>query len=257
MNISIPLLDIFLIAGRMGGMIFAAPIFGSRNYPIPMKIGLIFFTTILVFPFVNSTVTYDVSTFWGFAILMVNELMIGLFIGLLISVYFNFIYFAGDIIDHQLGFSIISVINPMDESQIPITSNIFYIFSTLIFLQFEMHHQLISALVVSFSKIELGSFFKAAESLTILLDIVQQSFIIGLQIAAPFMITILIADIVLGLLSKAMPGMNIFVLGMPFKIFFGLILFIILMPYLYEIFSNVLNSVFYYVEQYFEFYVKP
>ena len=119
-----------------------------------------------------------------------------------------------------------------------------------------MHHQLISALVVSFSKIELGSFFKAAESLTMLLDIVQQSFIIGLQIAAPFMITILIADIVLGLLSKAMPGMNIFVLGMPFKIFFGLILFIILMPYLYEIFSNVLNSVFYYIEQYLNFYVE-
>ncbi len=256
MIISIPLLNIFLIAGRMGGMIFAAPIFGSRNYPIPMKIGLIFFTTILVFPFVNSTIAYDVSAFWGFAMLMVNELMIGLFIGLLISVFFNFIYFAGDIIDHMLGFSIVSVINPMDESQIPITSNVFYIFSTLIFLQLEMHHQLISALIVSFSKIELGSFFRAAESMTMLIDIVQQSFVIGLQIAAPFMITILIADIVLGLLAKAMPGMNIFVLGMPFKIFFGLLLFIILMPYFYRIFSDILNSVFAYVEQYFNFYLK-
>jgi len=254
MEVSIPLLDIFLVAGRLGGMIFTAPIFGSRNYPIPMKIGLIFFTTLLVYPFVNSTLTYDVSTFWGFAILMVNELMIGLFIGLLISVYFNFIYFAGDIIDHQLGFSIVSVINPMDESQIPITSNVFYVFATLIFLHFNFHHELITALVLSFSKIELGSFFKAAESFTMIVDIVQQSFIIGLQIAAPFMITVLIADIVLGLLSKAMPGMNIFVLGMPFKIFFGLILFIILMPYMFEIFSRILGDSFYYVKEYLNFY---
>ncbi len=254
MTVSIPLLDIFLVAGRIGGMVFTAPILGSRNYPIPMKIGLVFFTTMIVYPFVNSTVTYDVTNFLGFALLMINELLIGIFIGLLISVFFNFIYFAGDMIDHQLGYSIVSVINPMDESQIPITANVFYVFSTLIFLQLNLHHELITALVVSFSKIQLGSFFNVAGSFPMMLDIVVQSFIIGLQIAAPFMITVLIADIILGLLSKAMPGMNIFVLGMPFKIFFGLIMFIILMPYLYEIFSNILNSVFMYVSNYLNIY---
>ena len=254
MNVSIPLLDIFLVAGRMGGMIFAAPILGSRNYPLPAKIGLIFFTTLLVYPFINSTITYDVSTFWGFAILMVNELMIGLFIGLLISVYFNFIYFAGDVIDYHLGFSMVSVFNPLDETQIPVTANVFYVFSTLIFLQLNLHHELISARVASFSKIELGSFFKVTESFPLILDIVQESFVIGLQIAAPFMITVLISDIILGLLSKAMPGMNIFVLGMPFKIFFGLILMIILMPYLYEIFSQVLDAAFFFVVEFLNLY---
>lgn len=254
MAISIPLLDILLVAGRMAGLIFTAPILGSRNYPIPIKIGFVFFTTLLIYPYVNSTVTYDVSSFWAFALLLMNELIIGIFIGLLISVFFNFMYFAGDIIDHQLGFSMVSVINPLDESQIPITSNIFYVLSTLIFLNLNLHHELITALVVSFSKIELGSFMKAAESLNVFIDVVNQSFIIGLQIAAPFMITILIADIVLGLLSKAMPGMNIFVLGMPFKIFFGLLLFIILIPYLFEVFSEILDSVFYYVKEYINYY---
>ncbi len=254
MTYSIPLLDIILVFARLVGMIFTAPIFGSRNYPIPMKIGLALFTTIIVFPFVNSTLTYDVTTFWGFAILLVNELMIGLFIGLLVSVFFNFVYFAGDIIDHGLGFSMVSVINPLDESQMAITSNVFYVFSTLIFLQLDYHHELISALVVSFSRIELGSFFKVAESFPILLDIVEQSFILGLQIAAPFMITVLIADIILGLLSKAMPGMNIFILGMPFKIFFGMLLFIILMPYMYDIFANILSMSFKYISDFLNIY---
>jgi flagellar biosynthetic protein FliR len=142
----------------------------------------------------------------------------------------------------------------MDESQIPITSNVFYVFSTLIFLQLNLHHELISALVVSFERIELGSFFKAAESIELLLNIVQQSFVIGLQIAAPFVISVLIANIILGLLSKAMPGMNVFILGMPFKIFFGLLLFIILVPYLYEIFSNILDYGFYYIKEFLNFY---
>lgn len=254
MELNIPLLNIYLIAGRIAGMIFTAPIFGSRNYPIPIKIGLVFFTSLIVYPFVNTTLTYDVSTFLEFGLLLANELLIGLFIGLIMSVFFNFIYFSGDIIDHELGFSIVSVINPLDESQIPITSNVFYVFSTLIFLQLNLHHELISALVVSFSKIELGSFFKAAESIELLLNIVQQSFIIGLQIAAPFVISVLIANIILGLLSKAMPGMNVFVLGMPFKIFFGLLLFIILVPYLYEIFSNILDFGFYYIKEFINFY---
>ena len=161
---------------------------------------------------------------------------------------------SSDLIDHKLGFSIVSVINPLDESQIPITSNVFYVFATLIFLQLNMHHELITALILSFSSIELGSFFNVVQSFPMLVEIVQQSFIIGFQIAAPFVITVLIADIVLGLLSKAMPGMNIFDLGMPFKIFFGLLIFIILMPYLYEIFSNILDYGFYYVKEYLNFY---
>lgn len=254
MYVSIPLLNIFFIAGRMAGMIFTAPILGSRNYPIPAKIGIIFFLTVLIFPSINSSLTLDVSTYYDFAMILMNELLIGIFLGFILTVYFNFIYFAGDMIDHKLGFSIVSVINPLDESQIPITSNIFYVFSTLIFLQLNLHHELITALIVSFSSIELGSFFNVTQSFPMLVEIVQQSFVIGFQIAAPFVITVLIADIVLGLLSKAMPGMNIFVLGMPFKIFFGMLLFIILMPYLYEIFSNILDYGFYYVKEYLNFF---
>lgn len=79
MNVSIPLLDIFFIAGRMAGMIFTAPIFGSRNYPIPAKIGIVFFLTVLIFPSINSTLTLDVSTYYDFAMILINELLIGIF----------------------------------------------------------------------------------------------------------------------------------------------------------------------------------
>jgi flagellar biosynthetic protein FliR len=72
---------------------------------------------------------------------------------------------------------------------------------------------------------------------------------IGFQLAAPFVFTMLIIDIVLGLLSKAMPAMNIFVLGMPLKIFVGFIMYLILMPYyakemlnLFEIMFQMMND---------------
>lgn len=252
--VSIPLLDLVLIFSRMGGLIFAAPIFGSRNYPVPMKIGLVFFTSLLIFPLISTSIYFDPSTFWGFAILIINELIIGLFIGLILTIYFNFIYLAGGIIDREIGFAMVNVVSPMDESEMPITSNIFYVFSTLLFFQLNLHHQLISALIVSFRDIPLGRNFFSVSAFAILIEVLQHSFVIGFRIAAPFVIIILISNIILGLLAKAMPGMNVFILGMPFKIFFGLLLFIVIMPYLYELFAETLKQGFYYIQMFFNMY---
>jgi len=251
---SIPLLNIILVGGRMAGMIFTAPIFASRNYPVQIKIGLVFFLSLLVYPMVIIDVGYALDTFWGFGWLLVNEIAIGMTMGFIMNIYFNFIYFAGDLIDRNIGFAMANVVNPLDESQIAVTSNLFYIFATLIFLQFNLHHELIMALIVSFNRVAVGSTFLLSGSYRIILEVVSNSFVLGFQIAAPFVITVFIANIILGLLSKAMPGMNIFILGMPFKIFFGFVLFIMLMPYLYDIFGKILGDGFYYVNQYLDIF---
>ncbi|MBM7560600.1 flagellar biosynthetic protein FliR [Fusibacter tunisiensis] len=251
---SVPVLDLILVAARMGGMIFTAPFFGSRNYPAPLRIGLMFFLAILINPLISSTVVYDVSTFLDLGAKIVSELMIGVFVGFVLTLYWNFIYFAGDIIDRDIGFSMVNVVNPMDESQIPITANLFYIFATLIFVQLDFHHELITAMTVSFERIPLGFSFFSVTSFPILLDALRETFVIGFQIAAPFVITVLISNIILGLLAKAMPGMNVFILGMPFKIFFGFLLFIILMPFYYEIFAEVIGHGFKYVTQFFNLF---
>ncbi len=251
---NIPFLDFILIAARIGGMVFTAPILGSRNFPIPAKIGLIFFTSLTLFPMISTDLVVDVTNNYQFIFLLINELLTGVFMGLVMTVYFGFIYFAGDLIDRDLGFAMVNVVNPLDESQIAITSNLFYIFATMIFLQLDLHHELIAALVTSFEKIKLGTIFFSVPSFGILLDIVAESFVLGFQIAAPFVIAVLIANIILGLLSKAMPGMNIFILGMPFKIFFGFLLFIILMPYLYGIFAEILDDGFKYLLRFFNLF---
>ncbi len=249
-----PLFDMILIAGRMGGMIFTAPIFGSRNYPVQLKIGLMFFLTLLVYPLVPSDVSYDMSSILSIALLLAGEILTGVLMGLILTVYFNFIYFAGALIDRDIGFAMVNVINPLDESQIAVTSNFFYVFATFIFLHLNLHHGVITGLVNSFNEIKLGTNILAVNSFSILLDIIAQSFVYGFQIAAPFVITVLISNIILGLLAKAMPGMNVFILGMPFKIFFGFLIFIVIMPFLYEVFGGILKDSFVYLERLFELY---
>ncbi|MDO4754414.1 MAG: flagellar biosynthetic protein FliR, partial [Bacillota bacterium] len=171
-----------------------------------------------------------------------NELIFGVFLGFIVSIYLGFIYFAGDVIDYLIGFSMVSVMNPLDENQMPVTSNLLYVYLTLVFLSLDLHHKLIVTLADSFVRVELGSFIKAAESLTYLMRVVSETLMIGFSIAAPVVITILVADIVLGLLSKAMPGMNIFVLGMPFKILIGVSMFMLVIPVLYDLFGEYINK---------------
>lgn len=251
---SIPFLNIILVGARLAGMIFTAPVLGSRNYPTYLKIGLVFFITLLIYPLIDIDVTYPVDTFWAYGWLVANELIIGMTTGFIMNIYFNFLYFAGDMIDREIGFAMANVVNPLDESQIALTSNFFYIYATIIFLQLNLHHELIMALIVSYERVKVGASLLMSDSYQIIVDVVANSFILGFQISAPFVITVLIANIILGLLSKAMPGMNIFILGMPFKIFFGFSLFIILIPYLYDIFGNVLSEGFYYLRVFFNLF---
>lgn len=230
-----------LVGARISGMIATLPIFGSRNYPMIAKMGLTLFLTVLISPIARITSAIPIDLGWNFVLILINEIIFGIFLGFIVSIYLGFIYFAGDIIDYLIGFSMVSVMNPLDENQMPITSNLLYVYLTLVFLSLDLHHKLIITLADSFSRVELGSFLRAAESLSYLMRVVSETLIIGFSLAAPFIITVLVADIVLGLLSKAMPGMNIFVLGMPFKILIGLSVFLIIVPVLYDLFGDYIN----------------
>lgn len=231
-------LALLLIGGRVGGMFATMPIFGSRNYPLPAKIGLTLFLTIIVSASVEVNFSLDSVYGYEFIMYLANEVVLGVSMGLLISTFLGFIYFAGDVIDYLTGFSMVNVMNPLDETQMPITSNLMYVYMSLVFLALNMHHKVILSISESFRLIPLGSFIRAAQSLSYLMDIVAKTLLAGLSISAPFLITIIVGDMILGLLAKSMPGMNIFILGMPFKVLIGVFVFLAIVPVLADVFGD-------------------
>ena len=221
-----------LIFFRVGGMFLPVPIFGTNNIPTQVKIGLILFISIIIAP--TTLEQFDPIVIDSFPALFyygLSEFMIGLSYGLIASVFMNAVYVAGAIIDMNIGLSIISVISPQDEQEIPVSANLLYLLGVMIFLVTDLHHVLIRGIMDSFQILPVGTgIFDFTQALKFN-DFISTSIIIGFQIASPFVLTMLVMDIVLGLLSKAMPSMNIFVLGMPLKIFIGLIMYLVLMPY--------------------------
>ena len=121
----------------------------------------------------------------------------------------------------------VSVLDPIGSAQIPISADFYVIFATLYMLVADSHHLLIKALADSYTLIPAGQVFFDGELINQVVDMFGKVFVIGFKIAAPVTATILITDIALGIISKSMPQMNVFMLGLPVKLILGMSIILI------------------------------
>ena len=219
-----------LIFVRMTGLFVVAPIFGRRNIPTYFKIGFSFFMALII---VNTMTlqapAYNESIF-TYTALIAKEFIVGLTIGFIAYMVFTAIYVAGEIIDMQIGFGVVNVIDPVSNIQVPISSNLYFIISMLVFLAVNGHHVLIKALYDSFNTVPLGSAVFDVGLIDLILSSFGSIFLIGFKIAAPVVAAILITDVALGTISRMVPQLNVFVIGMPLKIFVGLVVMLVTIP---------------------------
>lgn len=219
-----------LIFVRMTGLFVIAPIFGHKSLPAYFKIGFAFTTAILMSNVIRIDHIVATDNFLLYAFYIIKEFLVGVVIGYIAYAIFTSIYLAGQIIDFQIGFGMVNVFDPMSNIQVPITANLYYILATTILLLTNGHHFLISALYQSFELVPLGSAIigpKLADNIT---GIFVQVFSMGFKFAAPIVAAVIVADVVLGIISKTIPQMNVFILGMPLKILVGITIILITIP---------------------------
>ena len=236
-------IDVFiLIFVRMTGLFVIAPIFGRRNIPVYFKVG---FSLLLAIILVNTVKMPSLNywdSFYEYMFLVFKEFIVGITIGYVSYLVFTSIYMAGQIIDMQVGFGMVNVLDPVSNIQVPITSNFYFIMSMLVFLWANGHHVLIKALFESYTFIPLGSAVFNNYLLNDILRIFGSIFAIGFKIAAPITGAILISDIALGVASRSVPQLNVFVIGMPLKIILGLLIMVITMPLFISFVDVLING---------------
>lgn len=223
-------------------MFLFLPIFRSENIPMPLRV---LFSSIFSFVFLmTGAFNYTPQPFstLGFSVKILFEALNGLTIGLAVPVIMNAIYLAGQMIDNNVGFSMVNVISPQDESSIPITANLYYTLMLIVFVSTNAHHSVIDAFAMSLDKVPLGSLGLNVTHYASYTELMSLTFDIGFRLSLPVMFTILISNVILGLLSKAMPGMNVFMIGMPFKIIIGLYTMILVLPFTYSFLVKMLET---------------
>ena len=233
----------FLVFLRVTGMFVVSPIFGRQNLPSYYKVGFSFFVSLIM---MNSVAIVSPAMYGNvleYAYFAVREFLVGASIGFIPYLMFSAIYMAGQMIDMKIGFSMVNVLDPVSNIQIPITANFYFIICMLMFVTVNAHHMVILTISRSYSFIPLGHINIDGDLINALLRLFSNIFVVGFRMAAPIVFTIFLTDVALGIISKAMPQINVFMVGMPLKILVGLVIMIITMPAMLMILGELFNNI--------------
>lgn len=242
MTFSIQNFDFYLLLFvRITGYIFTAPFLSQSNVPIRVKTGLsIFMAAILIYSVPYTTPEY--TTVVGFAVLIVKEALAGAIMGLFANIAYFILAFAGQIIDMEIGFSMVNEIDPTTNIQTTITANLYGYLVLLVMLITNIHHFFIRAIIDSFQLIEIGKVNLNPNLYQVMVNFIIDYFIIGFRIVLPVFAAILIVNTLLAILAKIAPQMNMFVVGMQIKIFIGLIVLAVIMELIPSVADNIFNE---------------
>ena len=212
-----------LVLSRVAGIFAALPVFGGRTMPLTIKVITVFMMTLVCFPTLSVALPQVPPDAFSLALLAFSEIMIGLTLAFITQIIFAAVEFSGQIIGMQMGLTISSIIDPSRGTQTQIMSVIQTLFATLMFLSLNIHHLFIRAIMDSFKVIPMGGWRMSGELVNFLVIRTADIFIIGIRLAAPVMVALLLATVALGIMARAFPQMNIFMISLPLNIGLGLV----------------------------------
>ncbi|MFH1624584.1 MAG: flagellar biosynthetic protein FliR [Pseudomonadota bacterium] len=212
-----------LVLVRVGAILMTAPIFGSRNLPMQLKVGLMLLIAAILFPLLRSMEIVFPTHMLSFGLTIAAEVLIGVIIGFSARLLFAGVQLAGQLVGFQMGFAIVNVMDPQTSAQISIIAQFKNIVAILIFLSINAHHWFIQAIVSSFQLVRPGDFTFSPLLMKSILGLANRMFIIAVQVGAPLIAALLFTSVVMGLIARTVPQVNVFIVGFPLKIAVGLI----------------------------------
>lgn len=234
---------------RATGLFVASPIFGKNNLPPVMKIGFSVLVAFILLPLHTETFYLSIDNYQMLIYWSIMEFLIGIIIGFIALIYFNLVYLAGTIVDIQMGFGMVNIMDPQTNAQMPLMGGFYNILITLIFLATNGHHEIIRALLRSYEVMPIGFNISVTENvINYLIKIFTETFILAFQLSAPIIIAIFLSNVILGILARTMPQMNIFIVGLPLKIIIGIVVILLslqfLLPFSTSLFEKMFRSMY-------------
>ena len=225
---------------RISGIFLISPFFGSMNIAPFFRVGIALATTVVHFPVIDRLgVVTAPETIIMFAVAAVGELFIGWLIGFVAYISFAAITMAGKVMDMQVGFAIVNVVDPTSGQQIPLIGSFLYNLAIIILLVTNGHHMLLAALAESFRAVPLAGMDPNISIALMLANFTGTIFLTGMKVAMPITFAILLTNVGLGILARTMPQMNIFVVGIPMQLMIGITVLSMIIPF-YVLFLDVL-----------------
>jgi flagellar biosynthetic protein FliR len=221
----------FLVMARTFGLSLQAPFFSSKQLPPQARATLIVMLSMMYMLSVQPKIGIDANKLpmIMFALAMVKEVLIGVIFGFSASILVSAIQAAGELIDVQMGLSMVMLFNPQTKSQSSAMGRLFYNIQLMAFIIAKAHLFLLAAFFTSFDMVPIGKAnFGSPIVIQEFIKIVGKLFYFSIQLALPVLIVLFIIDFSLGITNKVSPQINVLELNFAMKPTTGMLILLII-----------------------------
>jgi flagellar biosynthetic protein FliR len=232
-----------LMFARLGAMVMLLPGFGEMNIPVRVRLGIALALTLLMVPLHRAAYAVDLSSFGPLIALMMQEIIIGLVLGVTARITISALQVAGSVVAQQLGLGFVTAVDPTQGQQGAIIGNFLTLLGLTLLFASDLHHLVIAALHDSYMLFKPGEALPSGDVASLVTRAFALAFKIGIQLSAPFLVFGLVFNLGLGVLARLMPQMQVFFVGMPLSIFAGFLILIVVLASMMGTFLEYFGSI--------------
>ncbi|MEW6243655.1 MAG: flagellar biosynthetic protein FliR [Bacillota bacterium] len=225
-----------LVFLRVTGVFVTAPVLGGRFLPVQARVALSAGIAYLLSQVVNDGPA--VSGPVELVLAGTREVITGMALGFMVMLIFAAVQLAGQVIDMEMGFGLANVMDPLLQSWVPLMGSFYYIIALVLFMSVDGHHVLLMALARSYEVAPIGGFFIPQETARTMAYAARELWRLAGLIAMPVLGAVFLTTVGLGVVSRAVPQMNMFVVGLPVKMLSGSALVLLSLPVVIGILIN-------------------
>ena len=234
----------FLLSfARVGTMVMLLPGLGELTVSPRVRLTIALALTAVILPLHRADYQIDLRAFGPVLLMLGQELLIGVVLGLLARLTIASLQIAGSVVAQQMGLGFVTAVDPTQGQQGVIVGNFLGVLGVTLIFATDMHHLVIAALNDSYTLFRPGEVPILGDVANILTTTVTGTFRIGVQLAAPFLVFGLLFNLGLGVLSRLMPQMQVFFVGMPLSILVGFLILLLVVGAMMMTFLDYVEGV--------------
>jgi flagellar biosynthetic protein FliR len=218
---------------RMGTAVMIMPGLGDSFVPNNIRLHIALGLTLCLFPLVQPHLPYPMPGTFTLFTMIIMEFIIGLFFGTMARILMMALDTAGMIISSTSGLSNAQLFNPALATQGSLVGAFLSITGVVVLFSLNLHHLLITGMVESYELFPLGAIPDTGSMASLISTTVSQSFAIGIKIGAPFIVLTMVLYVGMGVLSRLMPQVQVFMIAMPVQILLSLVLLMMTLSVIY------------------------
>lgn len=234
-----------LILMRVSGFVFVNPLFGRTNLPNLVKAGLAMVLSVFVWNTEDATVTPP-STVVELVVRLLLELCVGLVLAFVMQLFFSVVQLGGEVIDAQMGMNMAQVYDSSSQVNMTVTASLLNVLLVLTFFAENGHYTLLRVFLSSGDVVPYGTVSLGEAVASSMVEVFVACMVLAVKLAFPILAAELLGELGMGILMKAIPQINAFVINMELKIIIGLVLLLVFLTpineFLLDLEANMLDT---------------